>query len=256
RAEDEKFGVVGALGELVDREGIDDDLLVIAGDNLIGFDLSEFVDAFAATDGPTIAAYDVGDLERATQYGVIDVEDDRVVAFEEKPDEPASTLVSIACYAFPAATVGLFDTYLAGENNPDEPGWFVQWLIEREPVFAFPFDGAWFDIGTPDGYLDAVSWYLDGGTLVHPDAEVRNSTLGENVHVMAGATVVDSTIERSVIFPDATLTSCRIISSLIDEETELEDVSLSNAQIGAHTSLTQTQTPPEDWVWEQYRDSQ
>jgi len=254
RGEDEKFGVVGALGELVEREGIDDDLLVIAGDNLISFGLGEFIDAFEAHGGPTIAAYDVGDLESATQYGVIDVEDDRVVAFQEKPDEPASTLVSIACYAFPAETVGLFDTYLAGENNPDEPGWFVQWLIDREPVYAFPFEGAWFDIGTPEGYLDAVSWYLDGGTLVHPDATVRNSELGENVHVMAGATVVDSTIERSVIFPDAALESCRIISSLVDEETELEDVSLSNAQIGAHTSLTQT--PPEDWVWEQFRDSQ
>ncbi|ACV11231.1 Nucleotidyl transferase [Halorhabdus utahensis DSM 12940] len=254
RAEDEKFGVVGALGELVEREGIDSDTLVIAGDNLISFDISAFIDAFEANNGPTIAAYDVGDLESATQYGVIDVDDDRVVEFQEKPDDPASTLVSIACYAFPAETIGLFDTYLTGENNPDEPGWFIQWLIDREPVYAFPFEGAWFDIGTPDGYLDAVSWYLDGGTLVHPDATVEGSDLGENVHVMDGATVVDSKLERSVVFPDATLDRCRIVSSLIDQETELEDVNLSNAQIGAHTSLTQT--PPDPWVWEQHRDSE
>ncbi|WP_136689860.1 sugar phosphate nucleotidyltransferase [Halorhabdus amylolytica] len=254
RDEDEKFGVVGALGELVEREGIDSDTLVIAGDNLISFDLSSFIDAFESNDGSTIAAYDVGDLESATQYGVIDIEDDRVVEFQEKPADPASTLVSIACYAFPAETIGLFDTYLSGENNPDEPGWFIQWLIDREPVYAFPFEGAWFDIGTPDGYLDAVSWYLDGGTLIHPESTVEDSDLGENVHVMAGATVVDSKVERSVVFPDATLDRCRIFSSLIDQETELEDVSLSNAQIGAHTSLTQT--PPDPWVWDQYRDSE
>ncbi len=254
REEDEKFGVVGALGELVEREELDSDTLVIAGDNLISFSLSEFVDAFQEHGGTTIAAYDVGDIEQATQYGVIDVEGERVTSFEEKPDDPPSTLVSIACYAFPAETMGLLDTYLSGKNNPDEPGWFIQWLIEREPVYAFPFEDAWFDIGTPDSYLDAVSWYLDGGTLVHPDATVENSDVGENVHIMAGAEVVDSVIQRSVVFPNAKLESCEIFSSLIDEDTHLEDVSLSNAQIGAHTSLTQR--APAAWEWERHRDTE
>ncbi|MFB6150811.1 MAG: sugar phosphate nucleotidyltransferase [Haloarculaceae archaeon] len=254
REEDEKFGVVGALGGLVEREGLDSDTLVIAGDNLISFDVSEFIDDFVEHGSTTVAAYDVGDLESATQYGVIAVDDDRVTAFQEKPDDPPSTLVSIACYAFPAETMGLIDTYLSGDNNPDEPGWFIQWLIDREPVYAFSFQGAWFDIGTPEGYLDAVAWYLDGGTLVHPDATVRDSDLGQNVHVMEGATVVDSELERSVVFPDAKLSSCQIYSSIIDEETELEDVSLSNAQIGAHTQMVQS--PPATWVWEQARDSQ
>lgn len=254
KAEAEKFGVVGALGELVEREGIDSDTLVIAGDNLISFGMSEFIDTFEENDGPTIAAYDIGNTENASQYGVIDVEEDRVVQFEEKPDNPTSTLISIACYAFPAETVGLFDTYLAGENNPDEPGWFIQWLIEREPVYAFPFEGAWFDIGTPEGYLDAVSWYLDAGTLVHSDATVTDSELGPNVHVMEGAEVANSKLERTVVFPDAKLHSCQINASLIDEKTELEKVTLSNAQIGAHTSLVQS--PPVSWVWEQKRDSE
>ncbi|MFW5956227.1 MAG: sugar phosphate nucleotidyltransferase [Halorhabdus sp.] len=256
RAEDEKFGVVGALGELVEREGLTDDTLVIAGDNLISFSLSSFIDDFEENDATTIAAYDVGDLERATQYGVIDVDDDRVISFQEKPEEPPSTLVSIACYAFPAEVLGLLETYLGGDNNPDEPGWFIEWLLDRKRVYAYPFDEAWFDIGTPEAYLDTVSWYLDGGTLVHPDATVENTTLGENVHIMEGATVVDSTIERTVVFPDATLRNSQIFSSIIDEGTELTDVNLSNAQIGAHTSLAQPEAPPAEWVWEQNRDSE
>ena len=235
--ESEKFGVIGALAQLVDREGLSDDTLVLAGDNLISFSVSEFVDDFQSAGTPTIAAYDVGSRDRATSYGVIDVDGGRVVDFEEKPDKPASTLVSIACYGFPADTLGLLQTYLAGDNNPDEPGWFVQWLVDRERVNAFTFDEAWFDIGTPESYLDAVSWYLDGGQLIHPSATVENSDLGENVHVMANAEIVDTELERAIVFPDATLHSCAIRSSIIDEETVLENLNLAGAQIGAHTRI-------------------
>jgi glucose-1-phosphate thymidylyltransferase len=254
REEGEKFGVVCALAELVEREGLDNDTLVIAGDNLISFSLSEFIDAFVEHDATTLAAYDVGDIERATQYGVIAVDNDRVTAFEEKPEDPPSTLVSIACYAFPAETVALMPTYLSGDNNPDEPGWFIQWLVDREPVHAFPFSDQWFDIGTPESYLDAVGWYLDGGSLIHPDATVRNSEIGENVHVMAGATITNSMLDNAVIFEDVRLDSCQIHASIIDQDTVLEDVSLSHAQIGAFTSLTQDKTS--SWEWERYRDSE
>jgi glucose-1-phosphate thymidylyltransferase len=94
--EDEKFGVVGALAQLVEREGVEDDLLVVAGDNLIGCDLPTFVDRFEEKAAPLLAAYDVGTTEKASSYGVIDTDGDRVVGLEEKPDDPPSSLVSIA----------------------------------------------------------------------------------------------------------------------------------------------------------------
>ena len=65
-AEDEKFGVVGALAQLVERENVDDDLLVIAGDNLMGFDTSAFLDYFEEKGAPTLAAREVGPREIAT----------------------------------------------------------------------------------------------------------------------------------------------------------------------------------------------
>jgi len=159
-AEDEKFGVVGALEQLVDREGVDDDLIVVAGDNMISFDLGEFADFFEAKGTPTLAAYDVEDRERAKSYGLVELDGDEVVNFQEKPDDPKTTLVSIACYAFPAETLPDLSTYLEEGKNPDEPGWFLQWLQSRGPVHAFTFDGAWFDIGTADSYLDAVEYAL------------------------------------------------------------------------------------------------
>ncbi|QLG62929.1 sugar phosphate nucleotidyltransferase [Halorarum salinum] len=236
--ESEKFGVIGALAQLVDREGVDDDLVVVAGDNLISFDVGEFVDFFEAKGAPSLAAYDVGSKRLAKEYGLVDLDGDLVVDFQEKPDDPKSTLVSIACYAYPRETLDLLETYLADGNNPDEPGWFVQWLQNREDVYAFTFDGAWFDIGTPESYLDAVAWELDGDNFVHPDATVENSTLGRNVHVMAGAEVVDSSLDESVVFDGATIRDADIRRSIIDEDTTVSGLDLAGALIGAHSTLT------------------
>ncbi|TYT60579.1 sugar phosphate nucleotidyltransferase [Natrialba swarupiae] len=236
--EDDKFGVVGALAQLIDREAIDDDLLVIAGDNLISFAVSDFLDYFERMDAPTLAAYDVGSREKAKSYGLVELEDDRVVDFQEKPDDPKSTLVSIACYAFPRDALSLLPTYLEEGNNPDEPGWFVQWLQNREPTYAYTFEGAWFDIGTPESYLDAVAWHLEGESLVAASAVLENATIGDNVHVMDDVTLEDTDLEHAVIFPDATVQNGDIRRSIIDEGTRLEDLDLAGALIGAHTTIT------------------
>ena len=235
--EDEKFGVVGALAQLVEREGIaNEDLLVIAGDNLISFDVSDFLDFFEERDAPTLAAYDVGSREKAKSYGLVDLDGDEVVDFQEKPDDPPSTLVSIACYGFPADSVR-FAEYLDGGNNPDEPGWFIQWLVEHSSVHAFPFDGAWFDIGTPESYLDAVSWALDGEAIVSEDATFVDSSLGENVHVMGDASVRDADLERSLVFEGATVEDCTLRDSIVDSEATVRDLDLSGALIGSHTRI-------------------
>jgi glucose-1-phosphate thymidylyltransferase len=235
--EDEKFGVVGALAQLFEREGVDDDVLVVAGDNLISFELPDFVDFFYEKESPSIVAYDVGSKERASAYGIVDLDGDRVVDFQEKPEDPASTLASIACYAYPAEVIPLFEEYLANDNNPDEPGWFVQWLKDRRDVYAFSFDGAWFDIGTPESYLDTVAWHLGGENKIAPDATVENSELGENVHVMSGAEVVDSTLTRAIVFPNATVRDSELRSSIVDENAHVVDLDLSGALVGAHSRL-------------------
>jgi len=236
--EDEKFGVIGALAQLVEREGIEgEDLLVIAGDNLISFDISSFIDFYDAERTPTLAAYDVGAPADASEYGVIDVDGDQVISFEEKPDDPPSSLVSIACYAFPGEDVR-FDEYLAGDNNPDEPGWFIQWLQQRRPTRAFTFDGAWYDIGTPEGYLDAVAWALDGENVVESGATVEDTELGTNVHIMDGATVTDSKLDRTLVFGDAVISESTFRESIIDRESEVHGLDLAGALIGAHSELS------------------
>jgi len=235
--EDEKFGVVGALAQLVEREGLgEEDLLVIAGDNLFGFNISEFIDQFKDYSDPTLAAYDVGDLEKAESYGLIDVEGDEIVDFQEKPDDPKSTLVSIACYAFPADAIR-FDEYLSGDNNPDEPGWFIQWLVDQGSVRPFSFDGIWYDIGTADSYLEAVEFALDGGQIIDDDATVENSDIGDNVHVVGSATIENSSVADTVVFPDAHVKDADVEDSVIDIEASVDGHDLDSALLGQHTRV-------------------
>ncbi|WP_224448745.1 sugar phosphate nucleotidyltransferase [Haloprofundus salilacus] len=243
--EDEKFGVVGALTQLIEREGLDENdegLLVVAGDNLFSFNLSSFVDEFKENEAPTLVAYDVESREKAKAYGLVELDGDRVVNFQEKPEDPKSTLVSIACYAFPADVLSQFDEYLAGDNNPDEPGWFLQWLQARQAVHAFTFSGAWFDIGTAVGYLEAVDWALGGEPLIADDAIVESSHLEGSVQVLSGATVADSTLSRSVVFPEATISNATIHDSVIDTEAEIENLELSKSVIGPYSQITTEST--------------
>jgi len=154
---DDRLGAIGDMRFVVEQAAIDDDLLVIAGDNLFEFDLPDFV-AFWQSKGraSAVAVRDVGSLGLARRYGVVDLgADDRVLDFVEKPDDPPSTLAAIATYLFHRDHVPLLGTYLEQGNEPDQPGRFVAWLHRREPVFGWRFAGEWFDIGDLEQLLQA-----------------------------------------------------------------------------------------------------
>jgi glucose-1-phosphate thymidylyltransferase len=145
-SEDDRLGAIGDIA-FVDLAG--DDLLVIAGDNLFDFSLRDFV-AFWRAKGraSAVALYDVGDWKLARKYGIVELgEDDRVVGFLEKPEEPPSTLAATATYVFHRDHVALVRRYLDEGNSPDQPGRFVAWLQAREPVYGYRFEGEWLDIG-------------------------------------------------------------------------------------------------------------
>jgi len=154
---EDRLGAIGDMLFVVEQARLDDDLLVIAGDNLFDFSLADLV-AFWKAKGvaSALAVRDVGSRELATQYGIVDLdESDRVRAFVEKPAEPASTLAATATYVFHREHSRLLRPYLEGGNAPDQPGRFVAWLQEREPVFGWVFDEAWFDIGNEEQLLEA-----------------------------------------------------------------------------------------------------
>jgi glucose-1-phosphate thymidylyltransferase len=154
---DDRLGAIGDVAFVLDRTGIDDDLLVIAGDNLFDYSVAELVRFWSGKGvASAVAVRDVGSLELAAMYGVVDLDaDGRIVGFVEKPPEPASTLCATAAYVYHREHVPLIRRYLAEGNGPDQPGRLVEWLHAREPVYAWVFHEEWRDVGDPEQLLEA-----------------------------------------------------------------------------------------------------
>jgi glucose-1-phosphate thymidylyltransferase len=150
-SDDDKLGAIGDINFVLTRENITDtDLLVLAGDNLFSEPLQRFVE-FARETEATVALYDVSDLEAMKKYACVTTDASGVITdFEEKPQKPQTTLAAIALYYYSRQMLPLFITYLAGGNNPDQPGRFLQWLYKRKPVKTFQITGQWLDIGSKE----------------------------------------------------------------------------------------------------------
>jgi glucose-1-phosphate thymidylyltransferase len=162
KSDEDKLGAIGDINFVLTRENIaQNDLIVIAGDNLFNDALTNFVD-FARTKEATVAIYDVGSLEAIKKYGCVTIDKNGVITnFEEKPKDPKSTLAALALYYYSSGVLPLFTTYLAAGNNPDQPGRFLQWLYTRKPVNTFQITGQWLDIGSKETLEDATKIFRE-----------------------------------------------------------------------------------------------
>ncbi|MFB6116829.1 MAG: sugar phosphate nucleotidyltransferase [Candidatus Nanosalina sp.] len=241
-SEEEKPGTIGAIINLINQEDLDDDLVIIGGDNYQSFDGAEFIEFCREKDAPSNVVYDVKERSIAKQIGIVDLEGDKIVDFEEKPEEPPSTLGSIAWYFFPSDELKLFgayeeyfqDTDIPEDQYLDEPGRLIEWAHEKTDMYAFSFDGEWFDVGTPEGYLNATASITEGKVV---KGNVESSDLGENVIVMEDALVRNSELENTIVFPNAEIKDSNVRNSIIDRYSDVEDVDLNDALIGEHTSI-------------------
>lgn len=151
-----RLGAIGDLDLVLRAEAIEEDVLVLAGDNLFSESLAPFADFGRAKAAPALGVYDVGDLEAIRRYNSIQLdEQDRVRFFEEKPERPTSTLTGIALYFYPRSSLELVARYLAEGNNPDQPGRLVEWLYPRTDVYAWRVPGRWWDVGSKETLQEA-----------------------------------------------------------------------------------------------------
>ncbi|MEA3558930.1 MAG: nucleotidyltransferase family protein [Candidatus Thermoplasmatota archaeon] len=160
--EDRKLGSIGGLGYLIEKERLCSDTIIIGGDNLFEFHPSEAVDVFNDVNRDIVAVYDVGSKDAAKLYGIVDAGEDGIITgFLEKPQDPPSTMAATAFYIFKADTIKLVLGYLEDGGKPDALGFFISYLVENRPVYAWKFKGRWFDIGSLEVYYRADEYFRD-----------------------------------------------------------------------------------------------
>jgi glucose-1-phosphate thymidylyltransferase len=140
----------------IEKENINEDILIIAGDNLIEFSLNDFYKNFKKLNKNLIAVYDIKDIEKVRKkHGVAILDkNNKVIGFQEKPENPLSTIKSICCYIFKPEIKNLIKEYIKN-NNPDATGFFIEWLINHTEVYAHIFKEPVYDIGNMESYLNA-----------------------------------------------------------------------------------------------------
>ena len=155
-----RLGAIADLQYTVDKMGIDDEIMVLAGDNLFDFELYDFVKFYRRKAADCISAHEINDVERLKRTGVVEVDRKwKVVSFEEKPENPKTNLAVPPFYIYKKETLPLISEYLKEGNNPDAPGNFIPWLIKKKDVYAFKFEGERYDIGTPESYETVIRLY-------------------------------------------------------------------------------------------------
>lgn len=158
-SDDTKLGAIGDMQFVIDKTNLNDDLIVIAGDNLFQLDLKKFID-FGKEKGLSIAVRDVGDIELMKKYGEVILDTNKkLISFVEKPKEPKTTLAAICMYFFPKNKLYLIKQYISEGRNTDQPGLYIQWLHKIENVYGFVFTEKWYDIGDIKQYKEADKDY-------------------------------------------------------------------------------------------------
>lgn len=153
--------ILFACGKL----SIDDDLLVIAGDNVLDFSLTRFIDYALDRGTSCIMRYWEPSEPRLHKSGIVEIagegcdNPDRVVSMEEKPSEPKSHWCCPPFYYYTREDAGLLAEGIAAGCGTDAPGSFAAWIASRSILSAMEMPGSRYDIGNLESYRAVCAAY-------------------------------------------------------------------------------------------------
>ena len=155
-----RLGAVMDIQFAIDKLGLDSDMLVIAGDNVLDFSLQKFV-RYAAEKGTScIMRYYEPEEKRLRKCGVVTIDDaDRIVRMAEKPSEPESNWCCPPFYYYTRNDARLVEKGIEAGCGTDAPGSYIAWLCTQAPVHAMEMPGSRYDIGNLESYAKVQETY-------------------------------------------------------------------------------------------------
>ena len=159
-----RLGAVRDIQFAIDQLNLDDDLLVMAGDNLLDFSLGDFIRYAKDKQATCVMRYYENDEARLPKTGVAEIDTDgRILSMEEKPANPKSHWCIPAFYYYTRQDARLIKKGIDSGCGVDAPGSFIAWLATQTTVYTYEMPGRRYDIGTLESY-EAVKQTYTGPT--------------------------------------------------------------------------------------------
>ena len=151
-----RLGAVCDLLYAMEKLSIDDDLLVVAADNILMFSFKEFVDFAKMKESSCIMCHEQPSIERLQRTGVVVLySDDKVLDMEEKPQIPKSTWAVPPVYIYLKKDLDLVRHSVENGCGKDAPGNLAHYMVDNTVMHAWKMTGGRFDIGSLDSYEEA-----------------------------------------------------------------------------------------------------
>ena len=151
-----RLGAVCDLLFAMDKLHIDDDMLVVAADNLLFFSFSEFVDFAKAKGTSCIMCHEQPSIEKLQRTGVVELDaDGKVLGMEEKPQQPKSHWAVPPFYIYLKKDLDLVRHAVENGCGKDAPGNLAHYMVQHTTMHAWKMTGGRFDIGSLDTYYEA-----------------------------------------------------------------------------------------------------
>ena len=148
-----RLGAVKDIQFAIDKLGLDVDMLVIAGDNVLDFSLTKFVRYAAEKNTSCIMRYFEPEEKKLTKCGVLELDDsDKVLSMEEKPAQPKTHWCCPPFYYYTKADARLVQKGIDSGCGTDAPGSYIAWLCTQTTVHAMEMPGRRYDVGNLESY--------------------------------------------------------------------------------------------------------
>ena len=148
-----RLGAVKDIQFAIDQLGLDDDMLVIAGDNVLDFSLTKFVRYAKEKNTSCIMRYYEPEEKKLVKCGVVEINEiDKILSMEEKPAQPKSHWCCPPFYYYTQEDAKLVAKGIESGCGTDAPGSYIAWLCTQTPVYAMEMPGKRFDVGNLESY--------------------------------------------------------------------------------------------------------
>lgn len=243
-------GLGAAINLSQERVGGDEDLLVILGDTLIRADLKKFIQ----TKDNVIA---VKDVEDPRKFGVIEIENDRITKFVEKPDVPPTNMAVVGLYYIQKAAelYSALDYIMSHDiktKNEYQLTDALQNMLEQGKIFRYFTIDKWLDCGNKDNLLSTnrellmetgsrVEGKIENSVIIdpvfiHKNAVIKNSIIGPYVSVSEDTDITGSIVRDTIICENSEVINAKLSSSLVSDNVAVRD-SFRQINIGSHAEI-------------------